>query len=234
MTVGWRRAARRRVRARIVRATAALSSAANAAPRRFPPLRYPTSVDQWLTFHATSLPSLRRPARCAPRSTSATACWRSSIRQAASRRASPRRWRASSPSGSACRSPTSPSMPPAKSPTRGKAGQWDICFLAVDPVRAAGIAFTAPYVVIEGVYIVPKDLQAADGRRGRPHRHPRRGRPGQRLRPLPHPRAHQGDAGAQAERPGVARHVRRRQARGRRRRAPAARRLRRHRAATCG
>src|SRR5437016_10551835 len=26
---------------------------------------------------------------------------------------------------------------------------WDICFLARDPVRAAGIDFTAPYVVIE-------------------------------------------------------------------------------------
>src|SRR5438105_7815236 len=32
---------------------------------------------------------------------------------------------------------------------------WDICFLARDPVRAAGIDFTAPYVVIEGVYVVP-------------------------------------------------------------------------------
>jgi polar amino acid transport system substrate-binding protein len=39
----------------------------------------------------------------------------------------------------------------------GKAGLWDIAFLAVDPVRAAGIDFTAPYVVIEGVYLVPKD-----------------------------------------------------------------------------
>ena len=27
---------------------------------------------------------------------------------------------------------------------------WDIAFLAIDPVRAAEIAFTAPYVVIEG------------------------------------------------------------------------------------
>jgi polar amino acid transport system substrate-binding protein len=36
-------------------------------------------------------------------------------------------------------------------------GLWDIAFLAVDPVRAAGIAFTAPYVVIEGIYVVPKD-----------------------------------------------------------------------------
>jgi polar amino acid transport system substrate-binding protein len=39
----------------------------------------------------------------------------------------------------------------------GKTGAWDICFLAIDPVRAAGISFTAPYVVIEGVYVVPKD-----------------------------------------------------------------------------
>jgi polar amino acid transport system substrate-binding protein len=38
-----------------------------------------------------------------------------------------------------------------------KAGLWDVAFLAIDPVRAAGIAFTAPYVVIEGVYLVPKD-----------------------------------------------------------------------------
>jgi polar amino acid transport system substrate-binding protein len=38
-----------------------------------------------------------------------------------------------------------------------KAGLWDIGFLAIDPVRAAGIDFTAPYVVIEGVYLVPKD-----------------------------------------------------------------------------
>jgi polar amino acid transport system substrate-binding protein len=38
-----------------------------------------------------------------------------------------------------------------------KEGLWDVAFLAVDPVRAAGIAFTAPYVVIEGVYLVPRD-----------------------------------------------------------------------------
>ena len=38
-----------------------------------------------------------------------------------------------------------------------KAGLWDVAFLAVDPVRAAGIDFTAPYVVIEGVYVVPHD-----------------------------------------------------------------------------
>ncbi|MEP6944221.1 MAG: ABC transporter substrate-binding protein, partial [Betaproteobacteria bacterium] len=34
---------------------------------------------------------------------------------------------------------------------------WDICFLAIDPKRAADIAFTAPYAVIEGVYMVASD-----------------------------------------------------------------------------
>lgn len=35
------------------------------------------------------------------------------------------------------------------------AGDWDLCFLAVDPVRAKVIDFTAPYVLIEGTYLVP-------------------------------------------------------------------------------
>jgi len=34
---------------------------------------------------------------------------------------------------------------------------WDLCFLAIDPVRAQGILFTAPYVVIEGAYLVRQD-----------------------------------------------------------------------------
>jgi polar amino acid transport system substrate-binding protein len=38
-----------------------------------------------------------------------------------------------------------------------KGGALDIIFLAIEPARAAEIAFTAPYVLIEGVYIVPKD-----------------------------------------------------------------------------
>ena len=38
-----------------------------------------------------------------------------------------------------------------------KGGGIDIMFLAIEPVRAAEIAFTAPYVIIEGVYMVPKD-----------------------------------------------------------------------------
>jgi polar amino acid transport system substrate-binding protein len=35
-----------------------------------------------------------------------------------------------------------------------KAGSWDAAFLAIEPVRAAEIAFTAPYVIIEGTYMV--------------------------------------------------------------------------------
>ena len=37
------------------------------------------------------------------------------------------------------------------------AGVWDICFLANEPARAAEIAFTAPYVIIEGTYLVRAD-----------------------------------------------------------------------------
>jgi polar amino acid transport system substrate-binding protein len=40
-------------------------------------------------------------------------------------------------------------------------GQADICFLAIDPARAEQVAFTAPYVVIEGVYAVPRDSALA-------------------------------------------------------------------------
>ena len=38
-----------------------------------------------------------------------------------------------------------------------KGGKVDLVFLAIEPVRAAEIEFTAPYVIIEGVYMVPKD-----------------------------------------------------------------------------
>jgi polar amino acid transport system substrate-binding protein len=38
-----------------------------------------------------------------------------------------------------------------------KRGVWDVAFLAVEPVRAAEIDFTAPYVLIEGTYMVRKD-----------------------------------------------------------------------------
>ncbi|MEI7611898.1 MAG: ABC transporter substrate-binding protein [Betaproteobacteria bacterium] len=36
-----------------------------------------------------------------------------------------------------------------------KSGAWDIAFLAIDPARAVDIYFTAPYVIIEGTYLVP-------------------------------------------------------------------------------
>lgn len=35
--------------------------------------------------------------------------------------------------------------------------EWDIAFVAIEPVRASVIEFTAPYVLIEGVYAVPED-----------------------------------------------------------------------------
>jgi len=34
-------------------------------------------------------------------------------------------------------------------------GQADICFLAIEPEREAQVAFTAPYVLIDGVFAVP-------------------------------------------------------------------------------
>ena len=38
-----------------------------------------------------------------------------------------------------------------------RANAWDVAFLAIDPARASEVAFTAPYVVIEGTYLVPAD-----------------------------------------------------------------------------
>ncbi len=39
---------------------------------------------------------------------------------------------------------------------------WDVCFMAIEPVRAAKLAFTAPYVLIEGVYAVAQDSAIHD------------------------------------------------------------------------
>lgn len=36
-----------------------------------------------------------------------------------------------------------------------RAGAWDVAFIAVDPGRASEINFTAPYMEIEGTYLVP-------------------------------------------------------------------------------
>jgi polar amino acid transport system substrate-binding protein len=55
-----------------------------------------------------------------------------------------------------------------------KAGKLDLIFLAIEPVRAAEIEFTPPYVLIEGVYLVPTnsplktvaDVDRAGGRIG--------------------------------------------------------------------
>ena len=45
----------------------------------------------------------------------------------------------------------------AKSVEAVSTGQADIGFFAIDPLRAAGIHFTAPYVLIEGSYLVRHD-----------------------------------------------------------------------------
>jgi len=37
-----------------------------------------------------------------------------------------------------------------------KANEWDIAFVAIDPKRGADMEQTAPYVVIEGAYMVPQ------------------------------------------------------------------------------
>ena len=36
-------------------------------------------------------------------------------------------------------------------------GDADLCFLAIEPAREAEVVFSAPYVVIEGVFVVPQD-----------------------------------------------------------------------------
>jgi len=45
-----------------------------------------------------------------------------------------------------------------------KTNAWDVAFLAIEPARATEIAFSAPYVVIEGTYLVPvgSPLRAID------------------------------------------------------------------------
>ncbi len=41
-------------------------------------------------------------------------------------------------------------------------GGADVGFFAIDPVRGAGIAFTSPYVLIEGCYLVRQDSPITD------------------------------------------------------------------------
>ena len=43
-----------------------------------------------------------------------------------------------------------------------KAGEWDIGFVAIDPARAVDMEYTAPYVIIEGAYLVPQSSPISD------------------------------------------------------------------------
>ena len=70
----------------------------------------------------------------------------------------PRARRASS----ACRSSWSSSTPPPSRSRRSTAAQADIGFFAIDPLRSDGIRFTAPYVLIEGAYLVRNDSPLTD------------------------------------------------------------------------
>jgi polar amino acid transport system substrate-binding protein len=38
-----------------------------------------------------------------------------------------------------------------------KTNEWDVAFFALDPVRGQEVEFTAPYVLIQGTYLVKKD-----------------------------------------------------------------------------
>ena len=49
--------------------------------------------------------------------------------------------------------------------------QADIGFFAIDPARSEGLRFTAPYVLIEGSYLVPAASPLAAQRGGGPRRH---------------------------------------------------------------
>jgi polar amino acid transport system substrate-binding protein len=50
----------------------------------------------------------------------------------------------------------------AKSVEVVKSGQGDIGFFAVDPLRSDGIRFSAPYIQIEGAYLVKRDSPLTD------------------------------------------------------------------------
>ena len=43
-----------------------------------------------------------------------------------------------------------------------RAGIWDVGFMAIEPVRAAEVMFTAPYVIIEGTYMVRRESSFRD------------------------------------------------------------------------
>lgn len=39
----------------------------------------------------------------------------------------------------------------------GRAGEWDLAFLAIHPARSAALDFTQPYLVVEGSFLVRQD-----------------------------------------------------------------------------
>ena len=106
-----------------------------------------------------------------------------------------------------------------------KTGAWNIAFLAVDPTRANDVTFTAPYVEIEGTYLVPGDspLKAIED----VDREGVRIAVGAKsaLRPVSRPHARARAAPARAVGRGIGRPLHEGQARGRRRRPAGARRI---------
>ena len=57
----------------------------------------------------------------------------------------------------------------------------DVGFFAIDPARSQGLRFTAPYVLIEGSYLVRQDSPVRDNAAVDRPGDPGGGRPGQRL-----------------------------------------------------
>ncbi len=74
----------------------------------------------------------------------------------------------------------------------------DIAFLAIEPVRAAEIEFTPPYVTIEGVYMVPENSAAEESRGRRRQRRADRGCERCRVRSVPDALTQERDAGARS------------------------------------
>ena len=83
----------------------------------------------------------------------------------------------SSHAGSAFRSNSSAYEAAGKVFDAVKTEAWDIGFVAIEPVRAAEIEFSSPYVIIEGTYMVPKDSSPEDHCRRRQARRAHRRRP---------------------------------------------------------
>ena len=85
--------------------------------------------------------------------------------------------------------------PPARVFDGAKENAWDIGFIAIEPVRAAEVDFTPPYVLIQGTYLVRKDSPLKDVADVDKPGHEDRRRPRLGLRPLSHAHAEERDAG---------------------------------------